>query len=48
MNDAWKPDVRTSKSRGGLLGSLGMNERKEVVTAMCPECGRLLFHAKVE
>ncbi len=28
MNDAWKPYVKTSERREGLLGSLGMNETK--------------------
>jgi rRNA maturation protein Nop10 len=48
MSDAWKPYVKTSERREGLLGSLGMNEKKEVETTMCPECGRLLFHAKLD
>lgn len=48
MNDAWKPYVKTSERREGFLGSLGMNEKKEVETGMCPECGRLLFHADLD
>ncbi|GAA0227003.1 hypothetical protein ACFFQF_11380 [Haladaptatus pallidirubidus] len=48
MNDAWKPHVKTNERREGLLGSLGMSETKSVRTRMCPECGRLLFHAEIE
>ncbi len=48
MADAWKPHVKTEERREGLLGSLGMNETKSVQTRMCPECGRLLFHAELD
>ncbi|MFC7142058.1 hypothetical protein ACFQMA_19755 [Halosimplex aquaticum] len=48
MSDAWKPHVRTDETREGLLGKLGMNERQEVETVMCPECGLLRFYADIE
>ncbi len=49
MNDAWNPPhVRTDEKREGLLGKLGMSERKEVETVMCPECGLLRLYADIE
>ncbi|WP_266078363.1 hypothetical protein [Haladaptatus caseinilyticus] len=48
MSDAWQPHVKTNDRRGGLLGSLGLNETRAVRTRMCPECGRLLFHAEID
>ncbi|WP_227353566.1 hypothetical protein [Haladaptatus salinisoli] len=48
MNDAWSPHVKTSERREGLLGSLGMSEKREVQARMCPECGRLSFYAKLD
>ncbi|WP_226013565.1 hypothetical protein [Halomicrobium salinisoli] len=48
MGDAWNAHVKTGEKRQGLLGKLGMNERADVETFMCPECGRLQFFADVE
>lgn len=48
MSDAWNAYVKTGEKREGLLGKLGMNERAEVDTLMCPECGLLRFFADVE
>ncbi|WP_459194753.1 hypothetical protein [Halosimplex sp. J119] len=48
MNDAWQPHVKTEEKREGLLGKLGMNERQEVETVMCPECGLVRFYADIE
>jgi hypothetical protein len=47
MSDAWSAYVKTGEKREGLLGKLGMNERAEVDTLMCPECGLLRFFADV-
>ena len=48
MNDAWNPYVNTGEKRTGLLGKLGMNERKEVTAVMCPECGLLRQYVEFE
>ncbi len=48
MGDTWNPHVKTGEKRQGLLGKLEMNERADVETFMCPECGRLQFFADVE
>jgi len=44
----WNPYVNTGEKRTGLLGKLGMNERKEVTTVMCPECGLIRHYAEFE
>ena len=48
MSDAWQPYVKTGEQKSGLLGKLGINEREEVETLMCPECGLLRFYAAIE
>ena len=48
MGDAWNAHVRTGEKRSGLLGKLGMNERKELTTVMCPECGLVRHYAEFE
>ena len=48
MADAWNPYVNTGEKRTGLLGKLGMNERKEVATVMCPECGLIRHYAEFD
>lgn len=48
MSDAWHPHVKTGEKSEGLLGTLGVNERKEVTTVMCPECGLLRHYVDVE
>lgn len=48
MADSWDPYVTTGEKRTGLLGKLGMNEREEVTTAMCPECGELRWFAEFD
>jgi rubredoxin len=45
MSDAWNPHVRTGDSRDGILGSLGMNETRDVASLLCPECGLLRLYA---
>ena len=45
MSDAWNPHVRTDESREGILGSLGMNETRDVTALLCPECGLLRLYA---
>lgn len=45
MSDAWNPHVRTGESKGGILGSLGMNETRDVASLLCPECGLLRLYA---
>jgi hypothetical protein len=37
----YKTQILTGESREGWLGKLGVNERKEVETLACPECGLL-------
>ena len=48
MDDAWNAHVRTGEKRTGLLGKLGMNERKSLTTVMCPECGLVRHYAEFE
>ncbi|MEZ3162818.1 hypothetical protein ABNG03_02490 [Halorubrum sp. RMP-47] len=48
MSDAWNAHVRTGEKRSGLLGKLGMNERKELTTVMCPECGLVRHDAEFD
>jgi rubredoxin len=48
MADAWNPYVNTGEKREGLLGKIGMNEHRDVVTVMCPECGLLRQYVDVE
>lgn len=43
-----RPSVRTEKKRPGLLGQLGLHERKPVITLMCPDCGLLRQYADVD
>lgn len=45
MSDAWNPHVRTGESREGILGSLGMNETRDVASLLCSECGLLRLYA---
>lgn len=45
MNDAWNPHVRTDEPRDGLLGSLGVNETRDVASLLCPECGLVRLYA---
>ncbi|MFB6150867.1 MAG: hypothetical protein ABEJ40_03585 [Haloarculaceae archaeon] len=42
------PRVATGEKRDGLLGTLGVDERREVTTVMCPECGLIRHYAAVE
>jgi len=42
------PFVRTDEQREGLLGHLGVHERKRVLTVMCPQCGLLRQYADVD
>jgi len=37
--------VQTDEKRDGLLGSLGMNESRDVSPRMCPECGLVRLYA---
>jgi quinol monooxygenase YgiN len=48
MGDAWNAYVETGEKRSGLLGTLGMNEHKELTTVMCPECGLVRHYAEFE
>ena len=48
MGDAWNAHVRTDEKQTGLLGKLGMNERKDLTTVMCPECGLVRHYAEFE
>jgi ssDNA-binding Zn-finger/Zn-ribbon topoisomerase 1 len=50
MDEGWGPGayVKTGEKREGLLGKLGMNERKELTTVMCPECGMVRHFADFE
>jgi hypothetical protein len=48
MADAWNPYVNTGEKRAGLLGKIGMNERRDVTTYMCPECGLLRQYVDLE
>jgi len=42
------PYVRTAEHREGLLGQLGLHERKRVVTVLCPECGLVRQYADLD
>jgi len=42
------PYVRTEQRREGLLGQLGLHERKRVVTVLCPECGLVRQYAALD
>ena len=46
MTDATKPYIRTDEQREGILGKLGLTEKQDVTTVMCPECGLLRFYAE--
>jgi len=48
MDNAYSAYVKTGEKREGLLGKLGMNERKELTTVMCPECGMVRHFADFE
>jgi uncharacterized protein with PIN domain len=48
MSDAYNPHVRTGERREGLLGKLGVDERRSVSALLCPECDRLLWYADGE
>jgi hypothetical protein len=37
--------VQTDEKRDGLLGSLGMNESRDVSPRMCQECGLVRLYA---
>jgi len=39
--------VKTGE-RKGVLGKLGISEQTGVLTAMCPECGRLQLYADID
>jgi len=46
MTDAYQPHVKTDERRGGILGRLGMNEKREVTAVLCPECGLVRLYAE--
>ena len=48
LSEDWNAYVRTGEKRQGLLGKLGMNERKQLTTVMCPECGLVRHYAEFE
>jgi hypothetical protein len=48
MSDASNPHVKTDEPREGLLGSLGMNETRDVASLLCPGCGRLRLYAETD
>ncbi|GAA0550680.1 hypothetical protein ABNG02_04795 [Halorubrum ejinorense] len=48
MGDAWNAHITTGEKRSGLLGRLGMNERKGLTTVTCPECGLVRHYAEFE
>jgi hypothetical protein len=43
-----EPRVKTDETRDGLLGSLGMNETRDVASLLCPGCGRLRLYAETD
>ncbi|MCU4799086.1 hypothetical protein OB920_01695 [Halobacteria archaeon HArc-gm2] len=47
VNDAWSPYVKTERTSGGLLGTLGISEKNDVDAHLCPDCGRVLLYADV-
>ncbi|PSQ52532.1 hypothetical protein BRD20_06750 [Halobacteriales archaeon SW_8_65_20] len=40
-NGGYELQVISEEKRGGILGSLGMNERLDIQPVACPECGLL-------
>ncbi len=38
----------SEESKDGLLGTLGVNERHDLRTVVCPECGLVRTYADVE
>lgn len=48
MSNAYQPNVKLPERSEGILGSLGVKERRDVTTFMCPECGLIRFYAEVE
>jgi hypothetical protein len=48
MSNAYQPNVKLPERSEGILGSLGVRERRDVTVFMCPECGLLRFYADVE
>lgn len=46
--EATTPHVRTEEPRDDVLGTLGLPDRREVSTKMCPECGLLRHYADRE
>lgn len=47
MSNAYHPKVKLPERSEGILGSLGVKERRDVSTFTCPECGLLRFYADV-
>ncbi|MCU4799085.1 hypothetical protein OB920_01690 [Halobacteria archaeon HArc-gm2] len=48
MSNAYHPNVKLPERSEGILGSLGVKERRDVSAFMCPECGLVRFYADVE
>jgi len=48
MSNAYHPNVKLPERSEGILGSIGVKERRDVSTVMCPECGLLRFYADLE
>jgi len=48
VSEDWNVSIRTGEKREGLLGQLGMDERKELTTVMCRECGLVRHYAEFE
>jgi predicted RNA-binding Zn-ribbon protein involved in translation (DUF1610 family) len=38
--------LKTDERRDGLLGSLGINETRDVSPHLCPECGLVRLYAR--
>lgn len=48
MSNAYQPNVKLPERSEGILGSLGVRERRDVTTYMCPKCGLLRFYADIQ
>lgn len=48
MSNAYQPHVKLPERSEGILGSLGVKERRDVTAFMCPDCGLLRFYADVQ
>lgn len=48
MSNAYQPKVKLPERDEGILGSLGVKERRRVATWMCPDCGLLRFYADLD